>query len=265
MIDFEKELRELLLSKEKVYPRKLYDAINYALFPGGKRIRPTLTFLSAGFLGIEEKRVIPFALAIELIHSYSLIHDDLPCMDNDDYRRGKLSCHKAFGEDVALLAGDALLNLAYEVLLSAVLSDTALAPSARLISEYAGGEGMIGGQAIEIAFDEFDEERIRDLCQKKTGALIKASVMAPSCLSNDEEKIAALSAYADAVGLAFQLQDDLLDADKCESKSFLAVLGKEKTLAELKKLNEIARASLAMWKEGSCLSEISEKLTNRKS
>lgn len=264
MIDFDKELNALLQAKKERYPAKLFSAIEYSLFPGGKRIRPRLMFLSADFVEVPQKKVLPLALALELIHSYSLVHDDLPCMDNDDFRRGKPSCHSAFGETTALLAGDALLNLAYETLFSAVKKDADLVEAAQYIAESAGAEGMIAGQAIEYFGEEFTEPEIIDLYQKKTGALIKAAIMAPAFLACEGEKAAALSIYSDAVGLAFQLRDDLLDEDNEEKKSYISVVGKEKTLTMLDKLRKVSAKALSKWEEGKALVAISEWLTERK-
>ncbi len=263
MIDFEKELAEFFKSKKSRYTEKLYNAMEYALFPGGKRIRPKIMFMSAKFLGVDEKRVLPLAISLELIHNYSLIHDDLPCMDNDTYRRGKLTCHSAFGEAMALLAGDGLLNLAYENMYEACITDEELLPAANFIAFNAGAEGMIGGQAMEFSSDEFDDGSITELYMKKTGALIKSAVLTPSFIAYDNEKKAALSTYADAIGLAFQLRDDLLDEDKDEKKSYLFVNGKEKTVYMLERLKKIAEKSLSRWAEGKELTELSDKLTYR--
>ena len=258
-------LKELIDRKKSSYPNALHSAMEYALFPGGKRVRPYLTYIVAQFVGIDIEIVKPLAIAIELIHSYSLIHDDMPCMDNDDYRRGKLSCHKAFGEGIALLAGDALLNLAYEVLFDAVVENSDLAQSASIIAKCAGAEGMIGGQAIEFSEAVLDEGLVTELCKKKTGALINAAVMAPAVLSADRDKFNALSAYANALGLAFQLCDDLLDEDKHEEKSYLGVMGKEKTKELFYRLNGLSMRVLAKYgDEAQELIGLSEMLANRK-
>lgn len=265
MNEFEKRLEAVLLSYGGDYPEKLYKAMRYALFPAGKRIRPRLVFLSSEFLGIPFDKVVPLALAIELIHNYSLIHDDLPCMDNDDFRRGLPSCHKKFGEAMALLAGDALLNLAYEILFEAVCRDASLVKSASFIATMAGIQGMIGGQALEFSFDTFNDDLITQLCMKKTGALIKAAVLSPAFLSEDYEKNAALAVYAESIGVAFQLQDDLIDEDKKETKSYLHVNGKERTVFMLNKLNETAKNALSKWDSAEQLINLSDSLTNRKS
>ncbi len=246
-IDFEKAINDLLLSIEKKYPPKLFSAIKYAVGSGGKRIRPTLCFLSADFCDVPRENALSFALAIELIHSYSLIHDDLPCMDNDVLRRGKPTVHVAFGEATALLAGDALLNLAFETLFSAAKTNSDLLPACELIAECAGGQGMIGGQSLEFENERFSEEDLFILDKKKTGMLIKCAILSPAYLSGSPEKSSALSSFADYAGLAFQLSDDLIDADKEEKTSFVTVCGKEKTKSILLSLREKARLALSKW------------------
>lgn len=257
-------LRALIDSKKGVYPDKLHSAMEYALFPAGKRVRPYLMFLCADFTGVGRETIKPLAVALELIHNYSLIHDDLPCMDDDDFRRGKTSCHKAYGEAMALLAGDAMLNLAYEVLIGAVKENPDLAESAAYLARCAGAEGMIGGQAIEFSADSLDEAGVTELCMKKTGALICAAAVAPSLLCGDKEKINALGTYAAAVGLCFQLRDDLLDASAAEEKSYLSVMGREYTENMAKRLSDIAIESLSKWESASELAEFGNFLAKRK-
>lgn len=258
-------LRYELDKRKNLYPPKLYEAMEYCVFSGGKRVRPYLMFLTADFVGVERETVKPLALSLELIHTYSLIHDDMPCMDDDDVRRGRPSCHKAFGEAIALLAGDALLNLAYEIALDAVEKQSELAYSAAFLAKLAGAEGMIGGQAMEFSYNTFDEETITELYMKKTGALIKAAALIPSFLSGDREKIAAIGTYAGALGLNFQLRDDLLDVKKDEEKSYLNIMGRNATEALSARLNETAKNALKKWGEAAKpLIDFSELLTNRK-
>ncbi|MGI6083891.1 MAG: polyprenyl synthetase family protein [Acetivibrionales bacterium] len=212
---------------KKVFPRhlsedmpdkKIYEAMEYSLMSGGKRIRPVLSLAVCDMLKGDKKEVIPFAGAIELIHTYSLIHDDLPCMDNDDYRRGKLTSHKVFGEAMAVLAGDGLLNLAFEIMLEETLKDDAKTfrrlKTAYMISKASGSKGMIGGQVIDIESEKTDitYDVLCQMHKKKTGALIKASVLAPALLLETEDYILSkLEVYADNIGLAFQIKDDILD------------------------------------------------------
>ena len=263
--EIEKELYDLLSSRKDLYPTTLYEAMEYALFPAGKRIRPYLSYLTADFVGVNKFKIKPLALSVELIHNYSLIHDDMPCMDNDEYRRGKFTCHKKFGEATALLAGDALLNLAFENLLVAVGNDPDLATSATIIAECAGGSGMIGGQAIELTNEYFDEALVTELCKKKTGALINAAVMSVAVLSGERKKISSLGTYAGCVGLCYQLVDDLLDEDKEEKKSFLGVMGKEETIVRIDRLTELLHRTMSPYgKEGQELLRFGQYLSERK-
>lgn len=196
------------------------EAALYSLRAGGKRIRPALFLGTADMLGVSLDVALPFACAIEMIHTYSLIHDDLPCMDNDDFRRGKPTCHVQFSEAIALLAGDALLNRAYEICLKQCLVDDdrkSRAKAGYFLSRMAGSDGMIGGQTIDILSEGqmISSEKLHELHAKKTGCLLKAPVMIPFLLSeyDDVHPILRhnLDEYASHVGLAFQIKDDLLD------------------------------------------------------
>jgi geranylgeranyl pyrophosphate synthase len=199
-------------------PARLHEAMRYSVLGGGKRIRPALLFATARTLGLTEDEVEAAACAIELIHVYSLVHDDLPAMDDDDLRRGRPTCHRAFDEATAVLVGDALQPLAFQLL----ARDAALpaSPAIRLrlvdmLSEASGTFGMAGGQAIDLAAQgqQPDIEQVEDMHARKTGAVIRASVlMAAECVPQlDAHLYAALNHFATAIGLAFQIQDDLLD------------------------------------------------------
>jgi geranylgeranyl pyrophosphate synthase len=201
-----------------VVPARLHEAMRYSVLGGGKRIRPALVFATARVLGLPEDEVEAVACAIELVHVYSLVHDDLPAMDNDDLRRGRPTCHKAFDEATALLVGDALQPLAFQLLASDPMLPASPAIRLRLIDSLAqaiGTSGMAGGQAIDLAVQgmRLDIGQVEDMHARKTGAVIRASVlMAAECAPQlDENLYAALSRFAVAVGLAFQIQDDLLD------------------------------------------------------
>ena len=206
------------LPQASVVPARLHEAMRYSVLGGGKRIRPALLFATARAVGLSEDEVEAAACAVELVHVYSLVHDDLPAMDNDDLRRGRPTCHKAFDEATALLVGDALQPLAFQLL----ASDPALpaSPAIRLrlidmLAQASGTFGMAGGQAIDLAVQgtRLDIGQVEDMHARKTGAVIRASVlMAAECAPPlDANLYAALTRFATAVGLAFQIQDDLLD------------------------------------------------------
>lgn len=197
-------------------PQKiLFEAMKYSLLAGGKRLRPIFVFEFCSLCGGDWKKAAPFAGAIEMIHTYSLIHDDLPCMDNDDYRRGRLTNHKVYGEAIATLAGDALLTDAFALAASAQLpkpDDMALAIG--VLAENAGSLGMVGGQVLDILSEERQctEQEVLDIQSRKTGALINAAcVLGAIAGGAGEELIKAAAGFAGCLGLAFQIRDDMLD------------------------------------------------------
>lgn len=195
-------------------------AMKYSLFAGGKRLRPILCIAGAEAVGGDEKNVVPVACALELIHTYSLIHDDLPVMDNDDMRRGKPTSHKVFGEAVATLAGDGLLTEAFHLMTETVLTDP-LDPRTLLnvigmIARAAGYDGMVGGQVVDIQMEgkAVDADIVEFIHRHKTGALITASVRAGATLGGgDEHQVKAITSYGENIGLAFQISDDILDIE----------------------------------------------------
>lgn len=193
----------------------IYEAMNYSLFAGGKRIRPVIMLLVCDMLSGDENEVMPFACAMEMIHTYSLIHDDLPAMDNDDYRRGKLTNHKKYGEAIAILAGDALLNKAFETVTSAVYKDSSRAIKAMsVLSKSSGTEGMIGGQTVDIESEgkKISPDELLYLHSLKTGAIIRSSGVIGAILAGaGDDEIKAVDEYCKNFGIAFQIQDDLLD------------------------------------------------------
>lgn len=193
--------------------RKVAEAMRYSLSAGGKRIRPALTIEFCRVCGGDPEAAVPVACALEMIHTFSLIHDDLPCMDDDDMRRGKPSCHVAFGEPTALLAGDALLNLAYETVCGGSLSAEIKIALIAELAKATGVNGMIGGQVIDTAFEgKMTESMLLDMYSMKTGALLKAACrMGCIAAGAADEKIAAAGLYAEKLGLAFQIIDDILD------------------------------------------------------
>lgn len=214
---------------ETTPPPTIHKAVRYSVFNGGKRIRPILTLASNELVGGDHRAIVPFACGIELIHTYSLIHDDLPAIDDSDFRRGKLSNHKVFGEAIAVLAGDALLTLAFQVMTDPFLfvshDPSTVLRAVHEISRAAGLQGMIGGQVVDV---ETEGKQFTPLCLEyihthKTGSLIAGSVKAGAILGGGEEKeIEALTKYGENIGLAFQITDDILDVESTRK-----VLGKE--------------------------------------
>jgi geranylgeranyl diphosphate synthase type II len=208
----------------------IYRAAKYSLSAGGKRLRPVLALAVCDMLGGKRSDVLPYACAIEIIHTYSLIHDDLPSMDNDDYRRGIPSNHRVFGEGMAVLAGDALLNMAYELMLSdALASKTDLLQRIKamhIIAESAGIDGMIRGQAIDLESEHTDisGDTLELMHKCKTGALIKASVLSSAVICGaTEEECGILGDYADKIGIAFQIKDDIMDVKGSQEQMGKAV------------------------------------------
>lgn len=220
----EKALLEELGTETALAP-ELAASMRYSLMAGGKRLRPVLLMAAADAVGARGTDFIQSACGIEMIHTYSLIHDDLPAMDNDDYRRGKLTNHKVYGEAMAILAGDALLTQAFEVILRQKgVSAGVLVQVVREISIAAGASGMVGGQVIDMLSEgkRISMEELRKMHMGKTGALFRAAVRSGALLGNaSPEQLKALTAYADCFGLAFQITDDILDVVGDE-----AVIGK---------------------------------------
>ncbi|MGI6144177.1 MAG: polyprenyl synthetase family protein [Peptococcia bacterium] len=210
-------LLEIMPSQE-LYPEKIHQAMHYSVFAGGKRLRPILCLAAAEAVGKDFQPFIPVACALEMIHTYSLIHDDLPAMDNDDYRRGKLTNHKVFGEGIAILAGDALLTYAFEVLARKGEENPQNQKYLQVIREIAaaaGTLGMIGGQVVDLDSEGknlTDEKLLVYIHTHKTGALFRASVRAGAILAGaGAEELKCLTIFAEKFGLAFQITDDLLD------------------------------------------------------
>ena len=260
--------------------RKIIEAMWYSLSAGGKRIRPALTLEFCRVCGGDIKNALPAACALEMVHTFSLIHDDLPCMDDDDLRRGKPSCHKAYGEAMALLAGDALLNLAYEVICQEgeISAETKLALVSEL-SEAVGVSGMIGGQVIDTCFEEvLSEEQLLEMYGMKTGALLKAACRM-GCISAgaDPEKTEQAGLYAEKLGLAFQIIDDILDitgdekllgkpvgSDAEEGKyTYAAIAGIERSRAAASSLTDEALAILDGFDNNRFLRELTMYLLKR--
>jgi len=214
------EALEKYLPGEDNYPPVIFKAVRYSVFAGGKRIRPILCLAAAETVGGSIESIIPVACALELIHTYSLIHDDLPAIDDDDYRRGRLTSHKVFGEDIAILAGDALLTKAFRLMSDISLMEK-IPPEKLLfvirdIAEAAGCFGMVGGQVVDVQSEgkDVDSEVLNYIHTRKTGAMIIAAVKAGAILSNaGEVELNALISYSRHIGLAFQIADDILNIE----------------------------------------------------
>lgn len=195
-------------------PETIHRAMEYSLFAGGKRLRPILVMAGCEICDGKYRRSMPFACAIEMIHTYSLIHDDLPAMDDDDYRRGKLTNHKVFGEGMAVLAGDGLLNRAYQLMLETEPFDHNCLIAVRLIARAAGVQGMIGGQVLDLENEgkSISVQALQKMHNKKTAALICASLLAGALVAEcNDTQYKNLETYGRKLGLAFQIQDDILD------------------------------------------------------
>lgn len=257
-------------------------AMRYSVENGGKRIRPALLLEFCRVCGGDYKKAVPFACALEMIHTYSLIHDDLPCMDNDDFRRGKPSCHIAFGEEYALLAGDALLTLAFETAMKSNLSAEITVKAAKELAKAAGVTGMVGGQVLDLQ-NEGKKVGVSDLQKTdelKTGELIRAAcVLGCVCAGADDKKIAAAEKYAHDIGIAFQIVDDILDVTSDEEtlgkpigsdvenqkSTYVSLLGIEKSRKTAEELTLNAQKALdAFDGDVSSLKDFAEKLKNRK-
>lgn len=266
--------------------QRVIDAVEYSLRLPGKRVRPALTLAFCELCGGKAEAALPFACAVEMIHTYSLIHDDLPCMDNDDYRRGQPANHKVYGEDIALLAGDALQSMAYD----AMLSDEAIqavgarnaARAARVLAEKSGLLGMVGGQTIDLMSEgkQPDLDTLRVMDEKKTACLIEAAcMMGCICADAEEEKIAAAERYAHSVGLAFQIVDDILDVTSTtadlgkpvgsdtenDKSTYVALLGIDRCRELVDELTQEAITALDLFDaDTASLADFAIQLANRK-
>ncbi len=200
-------------------PARLREAIRYSLLAPGKRLRPQLVLLAAGACGTETEQALPAAVAVEMVHAYSLVHDDLPAMDNDDLRRGRPTCHKQFGEATAILVGDALLTRAFEILASEVRPPTAAARCCAELAQAAGATALVGGQAddLDAQFGNLSRDQLESIHRRKTGALFRVSLRLGAIVAEaSPEQLQALDLFGGHLGLAFQVVDDLLDVSGSE-------------------------------------------------
>lgn len=260
-------------------PQKgLFDAMRYSLLAGGKRIRPVLTLEFCRVCGGDWRAALPFGCAVEMIHTYSLIHDDLPCMDNDDYRRGRLTNHKVYGQAMAVLAGDALLTAAFETAANAPAPDGVRAAVTATLAGCAGALGMVGGQVLDLEGEEkeLNADYIHRLQELKTGALLKAACVAGvQAAGGGETELRAAEQYAAALGLAFQTRDDLLDVEGEFEKlgkqvgmdgrknTFVRLYGTARCHEMVREQTGKAIEALAPFQDRSFLTELARRLAER--
>jgi len=240
-------------------PAGLRDAMRHLLFPGGKRLRPSFALAAAEAVRGAPESALPIAIAVELVHTYSLIHDDLPCMDDDDERRGRPTVHVAYDEATAVLAGDALLTEAFSVLAEAAVAAEDGRPAVEVIrrlAEAAGARGLVGGQADDLDLEAnplargTDHERLASIHTRKTAALFRAAIVGGAALGGgDARQCAVLDEFAREVGIAFQIADDLLDGDSGEAASILRLGGAEGAGRDAEALLDRALARIEGWGE----------------
>lgn len=278
---------ERYLPKEEGYQRTIFEAMNYSVRAGGKRLRPMLMQETYRMFGGSDAAIEPFMAAIEMIHTYSLVHDDLPAMDNDEYRRGKKTTHAVYGEAMGILAGDALLNYAYETAaqaLPALDKNPNVGAAFLVLAQKAGVYGMVGGQVVDVEADKRGEttiarEKLDFIYQLKTGALIEASMKIGAILAGaNAEEQSIVEQVAGRIGLAFQIQDDILDVtstfeelgkpigsdEKNQKSTYVSYEGLEKSAADVEALSEEASALLTtLGKDDAFLQELIHFLVHR--
>ena len=256
------------LPRTKVKPPTLHKAMRYSLFAGGKRLRPILCLAAAEACRGKISNALPLACALECIHTYSLVHDDLPSMDNDDYRRGRATCHKVFGDGIAVLAGDALLTIAFEIVSMAKPARRYDMPTLlREIAVAAGSQRLIAGQVADLEAEGRDVKRdqLRFIHENKTAAILKSSVRLGAMSANvDAKKLRAITQFGRGLGLAFQVVDDILDVTQtseilgksagkdiaARKATYPAVIGLEKSRPEARRLTRQAHVALSVFRSG---------------
>ena len=257
----------------------LYESMKYSLSAGGKRIRPVLLLATCDFCGGSIEEALPYACALEYIHNYSLIHDDLPCMDDDDLRRGKPTNHKVYGETLAVLAGDALQPEAYRLILTAPgLDESRRAACGRILAEVSGADGMVAGQVLDTLHAPKTEAEVTEVHRLKTGAMIAGACrLGVAAAGGSGGLMAAAETYAQELGLAFQIRDDMLDvcgdaaefgkpigSDKEEGKvTFMDLLGLEGCGRAVRAHTEAAKAAVADWDTDGFLAALADSLAER--
>ncbi|MFN2541338.1 MAG: polyprenyl synthetase family protein [Chthoniobacterales bacterium] len=273
---------DLYLPEGSVKPATIHKAMRYSLFAGGKRLRPILCLAAAETCGGKIDNALPLACALECIHTYSLVHDDLPSMDNDDFRRGRPTCHKVFGNGIAVLAGDALLTIAFEIVSRAKTSPRyGMSILLREVAIAAGSQKLIAGQVADLEAEgkKTTREQVRFIHQNKTAAILTTSVRLGAMSANASRKqLAAITKFGRALGLAFQVIDDILDVTQTSEKlgksagkdiaaqkaTYPAVIGLEKSRAEARRLTNAAHAALSIFgKTANTLHELANYLLER--
>ena len=272
---------------KNIYPKfrsepqaELFDAMEYSLLAGGKRLRPIFVLDFCRICGGDWKHAAPFASAMEMIHTYSLIHDDLPCMDNDDFRRGRPTNHKVYGETMAILAGDALLTDAFMLASTAQLPDPSqMGMAIQVLAQNAGSLGMVGGQVLDIRSEEREltEQEVIDIQSRKTGGLIVAAcVLGVIAGGGDREKIRAAEKFAQDLGLAFQIRDDMLDVIGTKEEmgkgvgtdetknTFVKLYGLEKCEELVQKYTASAINALSVFENNDYMVALAKSLTDRR-
>ena len=270
--------------REDLPQKRLLEAMRYSLLAGGKRIRPVLTLKFCQAAGGAPEQALPFACAVEMLHTYSLIHDDLPCMDDDDLRRGRPTNHRVYGESTATLAGDALQTAAFETVLSAPLPPETTAAAALELARAAGAFGMCGGQQLDMEGEStpFGLEQVAEMNRLKTGCLLRAAcVMGVLAAGADrrDPRAQAAAAYADAVGLAFQIRDDMLNCTATEAEmgkpvgndarshksTYVTLLGLEGCANAVREQTEAAKAALnGVFPDAAFLTGLADYLADRR-
>ena len=263
---------------QDVPQKKLMEAMRYSLLAGGKRIRPILTLEFCRVCGGDWQKALPLAAAIEMIHTYSLIHDDLPCMDNDDYRRGRLTNHKVYGEATAVLAGDALLTAAFDTAAGAELDASKVVRAVGILASCAGEKGMVGGQILDMDGETRDmtAEEVHTIHRLKTGGLIVAACcMGVAAAGGSDAQMEAARKYASSIGLAFQIRDDMLDVLGDEVKlgkaihadgnknTFVSLYGLEQCEQFIEEENRKALEALDAFADRDFLTDLAKLLANR--
>lgn len=259
---------------------RLQEAMRYSLLAGGKRVRPVLALAFCQMLGGEPAEALPLACALELVHTYSLIHDDLPCMDDDDMRRGRPTCHTVYGEATAVLAGDALLAEAFRMIAEAPgLSCEQKTEAVGILARACGGDGMVAGQLLDVEQIAANEDELRLLCRLKTGAMIQAAAeLGCVAVGASPETRPVAAAYGGHIGLAFQVRDDMLNvtaseaelgkpvgSDRAECKrTFVDVLGLEGCGAVVAEETRLAKEALAGFENAEFLSRMADTLADRR-